>query len=78
MKDLQIDISEAEILEELSWPGPPPGRWSTQQRAGEAAGAGGEPAAGDGRRRQQREADQDPQHGGAERAAVEQRDGVAV
>jgi hypothetical protein len=42
MRDLRIDITEAEILADLSWPGPPPGRWSTEQRAGEVARAGGE------------------------------------
>ena len=78
MSDLRIDVTEAEILADLSWPGPPPGRWSTEQRAGEAAGAGGERAAGDGGRRQQREADQDAQHRVADRGAVEQRDGVVV
>jgi hypothetical protein len=78
MRDLRIDITEAEILADLSWPGPPPGRWSTEQRAGEVARAGGERATGDGGGRKQREADQDPQHRVAERGAVEQRDGLVV
>ena len=78
MSDLRIEITEAEILADLSWPGPPPGRWSTEQRAGQGAGAGGERAAGDGGRRQQREADQDAQHRVAERGAVEQRDRLVV
>ena len=69
---------EAEILADLSWPGPPPGRWSTEQRPGEVAGAGRQRAAGDGGRRQQREADQDPQHRVADRGAVQQRDRLVV
>ena len=78
MSDLRIDITDAEILADLSWPGPPPGQWSTQQRADEAAGAGGERTAGDGGCGQQRQADQDAQRLVADRGAVEQRDRLVV
>jgi hypothetical protein len=36
MRDLRIEITEAEILADLSWPGPPPGDWSPEPRAEEA------------------------------------------
>jgi hypothetical protein len=38
LDDLQIDVTDAEILADLSWPGPPPGDWRwTPRRASPAA-----------------------------------------
>ena len=77
-RGMTIEITEDEILADLAWPGPPPGRWSTEHPPRQIGRAGGERAAGDGGRRQQREADQDAQDGVVERGAVEQRDRVVV
>jgi hypothetical protein len=33
LADLRIDITEAEILADLTWPGLPPGRWPVRSGA---------------------------------------------
>ena len=39
MNELQIDITEAEILADLCWPGPPPGEWAVPQPSARRATA---------------------------------------
>ena len=38
---LRVEITEEEILSDLSWPGPPPGEWRVPQRSARRAGARG-------------------------------------
>jgi hypothetical protein len=49
MMDLRIDITEAEILADLTWPGPPPGHWPVRSGASPAYEKQ-EPGADQGRR----------------------------
>ena len=37
----EVSITEAELLADLSWPGPPPGEWRVPQRSARHAGARG-------------------------------------
>ena len=37
----EVSITEAELLADLSWPGPPPGEWRVPQRSARRAGARG-------------------------------------
>ena len=39
MTDLRIEITEEEILADLAWPGPPPGRWPVPEPTREPAAA---------------------------------------
>ena len=50
MIDLRIEITEEEILADLSWPGPPPSRWpvSVPPRDREDGSAESEAAASNG------------------------------
>ena len=40
MTDLRIEITEEEILADLAWPGPPPGRWPVPEPSGGLRAAG--------------------------------------
>lgn len=40
---LRVEITEEEILADLSWPGPPPGAWRVPQRSARRAGPRGAP-----------------------------------
>jgi hypothetical protein len=50
MIDLRIEITEEEILADLTWPGPPPGRWPVPPSDREDGSAESAPAPSNGRR----------------------------